>query len=107
MMGWNEIMGGSKWHQYTTELDILTKEKLAQNTVVHFWKGSLDLLNKTIFQGYDVVNSNNKYTYLDYNYNRISLEKAYNFDPIPENLLEEYHSKILGLGCQMWGEWIP
>ncbi|CAF4909975.1 unnamed protein product, partial [Rotaria sp. Silwood1] len=106
MMGWNEIIGGSKLHHYTTESDILTKEKLAQNTVVHFWKGSLDLLNKTISQGYDVVNSNNKYTYLDYNYNRISLEKAYNFDPIPEKLLEEYHSKILGLGCQMWGEWI-
>ncbi|CAF1668981.1 unnamed protein product, partial [Didymodactylos carnosus] len=104
MMGWNEITGGNKLHRYTSELDILTKEKLAQNTIVHFWKGNLDLLNKTISHGYDVVNSNNKFTYLDYDYDKISLEKAYNFNPIPDNLSEEYHSKILGLGCQMWGE---
>ncbi|CAF1421364.1 unnamed protein product, partial [Didymodactylos carnosus] len=38
MMGWNEITGGNKLHRYTSELDILTKEKLAQNTIVHFWK---------------------------------------------------------------------
>ena len=106
MMGWNEIMGDMKLHHYTIESDILTKEKLAQNTIVHFWTGSLDLLNKIISHGYDVINSYCEYTYLDYSHYRISLEKAYNFDPIPERLPEEYHSKILGLGCQMWGEWI-
>lgn len=35
------------------------------------------------------------------------LSKAYSFDPIPEKLDEQYHDKIIGLGCQMWGEWIP
>ncbi|CAF4573878.1 unnamed protein product [Rotaria sp. Silwood2] len=107
MMGWNEIMGDIKLHHYTIESDILTKEKLAQNTIVQFWTGSLDLLNKIISHGYDVINSYCEYTYLDYSHYQISLEKAYNFDPIPERLPEEYHSKILGLGCQMWGEWIP
>ncbi|CAF3717298.1 unnamed protein product [Rotaria sp. Silwood1] len=107
MMGWNEIMGDIKLHHYTTESDILTKEKLAQNTIVQFWTGSLDLLNKIISHGYDVINSYCEYTYLDYSHYRISLEKAYNFDPIPERLPEEFYSKILGLGCQMWGEWIP
>ena len=35
------------------------------------------------------------------------MEKAYNFDPIPDGLEQKYHSKVLGSGCQMWGEWIP
>jgi len=46
-------------------------------------------------------------TYLDYDYQTTSLEKAYIFDPIPESLPSHLHSKVLGLGCQMWGEWIP
>ena len=27
--------------------------------------------------------------------------------PIPEGLPANLNDKILGLGCQMWGEWIP
>ena len=32
------------------------------------------------------------------------MNQAYNFNPIPEGLPREYEKKILGLGCQMWGE---
>jgi N-acetyl-beta-hexosaminidase len=35
------------------------------------------------------------------------LEKAYSFQPIPEGLAREKESKIVGLGCQMWGEYTP
>ncbi|CAF1226094.1 unnamed protein product, partial [Didymodactylos carnosus] len=38
MMGWNEIMGGSKLHNYTDTEDVKTKEELAKNTIVQFWK---------------------------------------------------------------------
>ncbi len=40
-------------------------------------------------------------------YETIPLTKAYSFDPIPEGLDPKYDSKIPGLGCQMWSEWIP
>ncbi|MBC9914741.1 beta-N-acetylhexosaminidase [Chitinophaga varians] len=105
MMGWNEIMG-AKLHEYNDNKDVSTT-KLAPGTIVHFWKGELKLITDAVSKGYDVVNSYHAATYLDYNYEQIPLEKAYAFDPIPAGLDAKYHSKILGMGCQMWGEWIP
>jgi hexosaminidase len=106
MAGWNEIMG-SKLHEYTDAKDAAATEKLAPGTIVQFWKGELKLITDAVSKGYDVVNSYHAATYLDYDYNEISLEKAYNFDPIPTGLDPKYYSKILGSGCQMWGEWTP
>ncbi|TWF34875.1 hexosaminidase [Chitinophaga polysaccharea] len=106
MTGWNEIMG-SKLHEYTDNKDNTVTEKLASGTIVQFWKGELNLINDAVSKGYDVVNSYHALTYLDYSYQDISLEKAYNFDPIPAGLDPKYHAQILGTGCQMWGEWIP
>nr|AIA88492.1 CAZy families GH20 protein [uncultured Flavobacteriales bacterium] len=53
--------------------------------------------------GYKLVNSYHVYTYLDYGYQTTPLSKAYQFDPIPEGLPEEYHRNIIGSSCQMWG----
>lgn len=107
MMGWNEITG-DKLHEYQSDAD--TKEvgqELAPGTIVHFWKGDPALIKKTIEKGYDVVNSYHEYTYLDYSYESIPLEKAYAFNPVPEGLTDEQKANVLGLGCQMWGEFIP
>ncbi|MBS0030154.1 beta-N-acetylhexosaminidase [Chitinophaga sp. 22321] len=106
MAGWNEIMG-SKLHEFTDTKDVAATEKLAPGTIVQFWKGELNLITDAVSKGYDVINSYHAATYLDYDYNSISLEKAYSFDPIPAGLDPKYHAKILGSGCQMWGEWIP
>ena len=106
MMGWNEILGDNV-HGQEAVADIEVKETLAKSAVIHFWKGNLELINKAVSGGYDVVNSYHAKTYLDYSYETIFLEKAYSFDPIPEGLDAKYDSKILGLGCQMWSEWIP
>ncbi|MEZ2442687.1 beta-N-acetylhexosaminidase [Chitinophaga sp. RCC_12] len=106
MAGWNEIMG-TKLHEFTDSKDVSATEKLAAGTIVQFWKGELKLITDAVSKGYDVINSYHAMTYLDYSYKEISLEKAYSFDPIPEGLDPKFHSKILGSGCQMWGEWIP
>ncbi len=53
------------------------------------------------------MNSFHEYTYLDYSYESIPLTKAYSFNPIPANLPKELEGKVLGMGCQMWGESIP
>ena len=42
---------------------------------------------------------------MEYGYKPISLEKAYDFNPVPE-WLESDRDLILGLSCAMWGEWI-
>ena len=106
MMGWNEITG-AKLHEYQAASDTDVKQKLAPGTIVHFWKGDISLVKQTIEQGYDVVNSNHQYTYLDYTYDAIPLKAAYNFNPIPDGLTDAQKNKVLGLGCQMWGEFIP
>ncbi len=106
MMGWNEILGGNV-HEWQKANDVEVKEKLATSAIIHFWKGKLDLIHEALNKGYDIVNSYHMYTYLDYSYQYIAIEKAYAFDPIPEGLDEKYHAKVLGSGCQMWSEWIP
>ncbi len=106
MMGWNEILG-DQVHEWDEGTNMNTKEELSKTAVIHFWKGSLDLMKKAVLNGHDVVNSLHSMTYLDYDYKAIPLSKAYAFDPIPEGLDEHFHKQILGLGCQMWSEWIP
>jgi hexosaminidase len=106
MMGWNEILG-HKLHEYQDEEDTHSDQTLAKGTVVHFWKGDLELATKAIKDGFDIVNSIHTETYLDYDYKSIPLSKAYAFDPIPAGLASQYHSKVIGSGSQMWSEWIP
>ena len=106
MMGWNEIMGHNL-HFYQNKEDTKTTQKLAKESIVHFWKGDIDLVTTAASSGYEIVNSLHSYTYLDYRYKNLPLSKAYSFDPIPEKLEAKYHDKIIGLGAQMWGEWIP
>ena len=81
--------------------------ELAKNVVVHFWKGNIKLITDAAQKGYSIVNSLHSNTYLDYSYGNIDLKKAYDFNPIPGDLNEEYHKNIVGLGCQMWSEWTP
>ena len=104
MMGWNDILG-KNLHEWSTEAN--TTQSLAKNTIIHFWKGDSTLLNDAIVQGYEIVNSYHEFTYLDYDYKSIPLEKSYSFAPVPADLSKDKTRNILGLGCQMWGEWIP
>lgn len=104
-IGWNEITGENirnEAHVQKSEAEVL-----APGTIVQFWDGAVSLVNKAIEKGYDVVNSNRFFTYLDYGYETTPLEKVYSFSPIPEGLPDLDKNKILGLGGQMWGEVLP
>ncbi|WOD42817.1 beta-N-acetylhexosaminidase [Hwangdonia lutea] len=108
MMGWNEIMGKNIHKGFAEKKDDKEAEtELAKNVIVHFWKGDLELLTDAAKKGYSIVNSLHSSTYLDYSYKSIPLEKAYEFNPIPDGLDAQYHDNIYGLGCQMWSEWTP
>lgn len=106
MMGWNEITG-AKLHEYQSAEDTGMEQALEPGSIVQFWKGDTELMKQTVQNGYRVVNSYHIFTYLDYNYKSIPLEKAYSFNPVPEGLTPEQEKLVLGLGCQMWGEFIP
>ena len=108
MMGWNEIMGKNIHKGFEEKKhDKDAETSLAQNVIVHFWKGDVKLATEAAQKGYGIVNSLHSNTYLDYNYKHINLEKAYSFNPIPKGLEEKYYENIYGLGCQMWSEWTP
>jgi len=104
MMGWNEILG-KQVHDWSTAESAETD--LSHNAIIHFWFGKAEVLQLAINRGYQVVNSHNVFTYLDYTYDLINLKKAYSFNPIPDGLTTGQESQIIGLGCQMWGEWTP
>ena len=106
MMGWNEILG-KNLHKDDHIVFADPSQKIASNVVVQFWKGELDEMRKAAENGYRLVNSFYAYTYLDYSYEDIPLRKAYEFDPIPKGLPQKYEKNIIGIGAQMWGEFIP
>ena len=107
MMGWNDITGAQLHHYQSDEDTKDMSQKLADGTIVQFWKGDPALITSTIESGYDIVNSFHEYTYLDYSYESIPLSKAYSFNPIPDDLPKGLEKKVLGMGCQMWSEFIP
>jgi hexosaminidase len=103
MMGWNDILGTENEQAGQPA----PRQTLSRDAIIHFWTGDPTIVNEAVARGHDVVNSHSAFTYLDYDYATTSLEKTYSFEPIPKGLPPEQHEKILGLGCQMWGEWIP
>lgn len=105
MMGWNEILGKSL-HPGEISFE-KPKTEIAENVMVHFWKGDVKDMSAAARKGYQFVNSYHVFTYLDYSYKSISLEKMYSFNPIPDHLEEQYHKNVVGAGCQMWREWVP
>ena len=105
MMGWNEILGGHNANNDSK--DSQAHQQLSQDVIIHFWAGNPEIARNAAENGFDVVNAHSEFTYLDYDYKTTSLEKAYSFEPIPTGLPANLHDRILGLSCQMWGEWIP
>ena len=101
MIGWDEILEGG----------------LAPNAAVMSWRGMEGGL-KAVCEGHDVVMSPTSHCYLDYPQSQepdeelpdwmdyISLEKAYDFEPVPANLslVEALH--VLGAQGNLWTEYI-
>ena len=103
MMGWNEILGHNI-HKYQSESDTKSGQQLAKGSIVHYWTGELDFVNKAVNNGYEIVNSLMPGTYISMDYNKLPLSKAYAFEPVPEGLDPALHNKVAGIGCELWGE---
>ncbi len=102
-MGWNEIYG----HDVNHDGGGTASVKLDKNAVIHLWKGDWGLARQAIREGYSIVNGYCYFTYLDYGYNNVTLDKAYGFNPVIEGLTEEEANNVFGVNCQMWTEWTP
>ena len=105
MMGWNDIMG-KNIHEWSDENSSVSGS-LSSDAIIHFWKGDSTLIREALEKGHQVVNSTHSYTYLDYSAEKIPLEKAYGFTPFPKGMDPKLKPQLIGLGCQMWCEWVP
>ncbi|MGA0846398.1 MAG: family 20 glycosylhydrolase, partial [Luteolibacter sp.] len=105
-MGWNEILG-EDLHGFLSDGQTAKSAALDPATIIHFWKGDPALAKRAIRAGHRIVNSLHSETYLDYQYAGLPLTRAYRFEPIIAGLTAEEEKQIIGIGCQMWGEWIP
>ena len=102
MMGWNEILGKNIHTSLWDEVD--ATQSLDKSVVVQFWAGDPSQIKEAMEKGYDVVNSDRHFTYLNYPHSNISLEKAYGFYPTPANVSPELAGHLLGPEFPVWGE---
>lgn len=85
LIGWDEILEGG----------------LAANAAVMSWRG----INGGIAAanaGHPVVMSPTSYCYFDYSHGTTSVEEVYDFNPVPEEILEEQVQYILGGQANFW-----
>ncbi len=90
IIGWDEILEGG----------------LAEGAIVQSWRG-FDGGIKAAYNENQVIMSPTSHAYLDYDLKSISLEKIYNFNPIPKELESQYHDFIIGGECNIWTEQVP
>lgn len=90
LVGWDEILEGG----------------LAPGATVMSWRGEKGGITAANM-GHDVVMSPTSHCYLDYPLSRISVEKAYSYEPIPREIAPEKARHVLGLQGNMWGERTP
>lgn len=102
IIGWSEILGVDT-HAWQKDAGKAT-QSLSKNAVVQFWTGNKDILKFALDNNYKVVNSYCEDTYLDYSYEQLPLKRSYAFQVVPEGYK---NSSIIGLGCQLWTEWVP
>jgi hexosaminidase len=89
--------------------------KLAEGQTIQSWRLDSEAYN-SIKKGHEVYNSDNGVCYLDYPENIVdaiskpkwmlvlSIEKVYNFNPVPHGLSKEEARMVLGSECPLWTE---
>lgn len=90
IIGWNEILN----------------DKLNENAICQYWTMNLKQVLEHARLGRKVVMSEMSAVYLNYHYKTIPLERAYNYDPIPNELETKYHKRILGIEACLWTEFV-
>ena len=103
LIGWDEILEGG----------------ISPSATVMSWRGEKGGI-EAAQHGHDVVMTPTTYLYLDYGQNPqphspneplmiggyLPLAKVYSFNPLPKELTPEQQKHILGIGANMWTEYI-
>lgn len=92
LMGWDEIVKGG----------------LTADASVMWWRNWVPEAPKTAAKnGNDVVVTTTAAYYYDYLNDHNSMEKVYNYEPIPADFTPEETQNVLGVQANLWSEWIP
>jgi len=92
LMGWDEIVEGG----------------LTKDAAVMWWRGwRPEAPKKAAENGNDLVITPTDAYYFDYLNEGNTLEKIYNYEPVPENFTAEEEANVLGIQANLWSEWIP
>jgi hexosaminidase len=90
IIGWDEILEGG----------------VAPDATVQSWRG-VDGAIAAANSGHDAIVSPTSHAYFDYSVKTTSIDKVYEFDPVPKELNLEARKHILGGECNMWTEYAP
>jgi hexosaminidase len=102
LLGWDEILEG----------------ELFPGTVVSSWRGT-DGAVEAARRGHDTLTSPYDWVYFDYRQSDAegepgapwaaptSLERAYGFEPVPQDMPEELAGHVIGSEATLWSEYIP
>ncbi|MEQ9404575.1 MAG: family 20 glycosylhydrolase [Cyclobacteriaceae bacterium] len=90
LIGWDEIMEGG----------------LSPNATIQSWRG-MDYGKEAATEGHQVIFSPTSHCYLDYDLKAIDLQRVYSFNPIPDDLPDEFRKNVLGVEVNMWSEHVP
>jgi len=90
LMGWNEILN----------------EHLCEKAICQFWAGDFNLTIDHIKKGRKTIMSDMRYVYLNYPYKLTSLRKTYDYEPIPDELINYNKANILGIEACLWSEYV-
>ena len=99
MICWNDLLMMGNTEQ--------ANQKISKGSLIQLWRSDRNLIKLAADKGYDLINSDQRFSYFDRNHSDLSLKKVYSFEPIPEGLSFIYHHKVKGVCCQLWGEWMP
>ncbi len=92
LMGWDEIVEGG----------------LTKDATVMWWRGWRPEAPKHAAEnGNDVVVTTTDAYYFDYLNEGNTLEKIYNYNPIPKDFTAEEANNVLGIQANLWSEQIP
>ncbi|ALJ04164.1 hypothetical protein APS56_02930 [Pseudalgibacter alginicilyticus] len=91
-LGWDEIVRGG----------------LTKDANVMWWRNwAPDAPKIAAANGNNIVVTTTAAYYFDYLNEGTTLERVYNYEPIPEDFTIEEANNVLGIQANLWSEWIP
>lgn len=81
-------------------------KNLNKEIYCQYWNGTREEILNELKEGRKIIISEINSNYFNYPYKLNSLKNTYQFDPIPEELPEQFHKNIIGIEACVWTELI-